>query len=172
MKRFIAITMVFLAACAPGTMTQLSEKEKIIETVIEFPGISRDDIYDSSRKWIAETLQSPRAVIDYENSKTDTIIGNGIIPYPCKGFDCVVRGNWNVAFTLKIEARENMATTTFSKLQLSMPDPENQGSGSYNPGRIAPVWNKADMADIRPALLKFNGQLRTYVTDSQVKRAR
>lgn len=172
MKRFIVAVMILLTACASGSMTRLSEAEKSIETIIELPGNSREDIYDSSKKWLAETLQSPRAVIENENRETDTILGNGVIAYPCKGMECVVRGSWKVSFKLKIEARESKVITTYNQIQLSMPPPADQGSESYNPGRIAPVWSEADMAAIKPTLLKFNDQLKKYIIDMQANKNR
>lgn len=166
MKRFIAVAVFLITACAPGAMTQLTEKEKSIETVIELPGISKEVIYDSSRKWLAETFQSTRAVIDSENRETDTVIDHGIISYPCQGLECAVRGNWKVPFTLTIEAMDDKVRTIFSKVQLSMLPSGRDYSESYNPGRIAPVWRKADMDVIRPVLLKFNRQLKAYITSN------
>lgn len=169
MKKLILIAIIFLVGCAAGTMTMLTEEEKNIETVIEVPGYSKEMIYYSSRMWLAEIFMSEQTVIEYENIESGTIIGNGVIPYPCDGLECVVRGNWNVPFTLKIEAQADMFSTTFSNIRLSMPSSGSVDSGIYNPGGIAPVWRKADMDVIKPVLLTLNRQLTVFLVNNRTK---
>ncbi len=73
MKRlmYFIIVSFFAAGCATAPI-ELRQSQQ----VIDLPGMSRDQIYNKSNQWIAETFGSANAVIQYKDQKEGKIIGN------------------------------------------------------------------------------------------------
>ncbi|MFE0305554.1 DUF4468 domain-containing protein, partial [Bacillus altitudinis] len=65
----------------PMTPTQQAMPE--ISQVIEVPNKSKDQIFEDSKIWIAQSFKSANNVIQYADKSTGSIIGKGNIQYPC-----------------------------------------------------------------------------------------
>jgi len=115
-KKIIAATVISLGlvgCMTPMTSTQQAMPE--ISQVIEVPNKTKDQIFEDSKIWIAQSFKSANNVIQYSDKSTGSIIGKGNIPYPCDGFiDCGAFGNDKVNFTIKIDTKENKARVTIN----------------------------------------------------------
>jgi len=163
MKHSIASIITFLGCFVVGTAiaatpVQLAEINKPVEQVFEAPGHTKDEIYNAAKIWIAESFRSAKAVIEYDNKDEGTIIGNGLIPYPCKGaFDCLGKPDWKVRFTVRIDTKDDKFRLTFSNMNLTWPAAYR--SGIATPAHDGPISSQKDRDKIGTALLAFGPQL-------------
>jgi hypothetical protein len=155
-KVCFGILILTLAGCAG--MQPLTDVDRTIVRVVEAPGYSKDQIFEGTKIWIAENFKSAKAVLEYENKDAGTIIGNGIIHYPTKGFNSITKGSWKVPFTMRVDIKDQKFCLTFSNLQLSWPPSWNSTFGAQ-PGHEGPLNYKDDLDAVRPELLKFGDQL-------------
>lgn len=116
MKRLSVIAlsavMVMPAYAAKGDVL-----ESEIQKVIEFKDASKDNIYNGSRQWVAQSFKSAQDVIQMDDKESGIIIAKGNMKYPCTGsWWCSGYENMLVKFTLKIESRDGRARVTFSDI--------------------------------------------------------
>ena len=152
----LVMSFLFLSSCAG--LQQVTNEDRTFERVFEAPGYSKEQIFNGTKIWIAENFKSSKAVLEYENKETGTIIGNGIIPYPCKGLECIGKAEWKVPFTMRVDIKDEKFRLTFSNLHLSWPPSYNRTYGAQ-PGHDGPVGTKGDLDKIKPELLYFGNQL-------------
>jgi hypothetical protein len=139
----------------------LTDEDRRIEQVYEVPGHTRDQIYSAARMWIAENFKSAKAVIEYENKEEGTLIGNGIIQYPCSGFSCVLKEDWTVPFTMRVETKEGRFRVTFTNIHLAWP--ARYSSGISTAASDFPVRRQKDIEIIRPKLLEMGEAVKAAV---------
>ena len=156
MKLISVIIFVFLAGCAG--LQPVSDADRTFERVVEAPGYSKEQIFDGTKIWIAENFKSAKAVLEYENKDSGTIIGNGIISYPCSGIDCIAKGDWKVPFTMRVDIKDYKFRLTFSNLHLSWPPSYNRTFGAQS-GHDGPISTQGDLDAVRPVLLKFGDEI-------------
>ncbi len=143
-------------------MQQITESERTFEDIIQIPGYQKGEIYDSIKIWISENFKSSKAVIEYDNKETGTIIGNGAIKYPCKGIECVAKNDWQVLFTMRVDIKDEKIRLTFSNLKITWPPSYNSTFGVQS-GHEGPVYTKSDLDSIKPVLLKFGDEIRAHI---------
>lgn len=163
MKHLIGSVIAFFAlaagAASAATPAQLAEINKPVEQVFEAPGYDKAQIYGSTKVWIAENFRSAKAVMEYENKEEGTLIGNGVIPYPCKGFlDCLGKPEWKVRFTMRVDTKDEKFRVTFSNINLIWPGAVYNGVYTRaNDG--SPLNSLKDREKISAALLEFGPQI-------------
>lgn len=159
MKKFILILSIILFAGCAG-LEPMPQSEMDFHRVVEAKGLKKDQLFDGTKMWIAETFRSAKAVIEYEDKEKGTIIGNGIIKYPCSGFNCVAKGDWKVLFTMKVDVKEDRFRLSFTNLKLKWPPTVNSlGAQRGYEGRIN---SRGDFETIKPALLKIGDDLLAF----------
>lgn len=156
MKLIFCMISLFLAGCAG--LQPVADADRTFERVVEAPGYSKEQIFNGTKIWIAENFKSAKTVLEYENKDAGTLIGNGIISYPCSGLECIAKADWKVPFTMRVDIKDQKFRLTFSNLNLSWPPSYNRTYGAQ-PGHDAPIVNKSDLDTVRPVLLKFGDQL-------------
>ncbi len=152
---FGSITL-FLAGCAG--LQPVTDADRTFQRVVQAQGYSEEQIFNGTKIWIAENFNSAKAVLEYENKNAGTIIGNGIIPYPCSGLGCIAKADWKVPFTMRVDIKDQKFRLTFSNIRLSWP-PSYSSTLGAQPGHDGPVQNQGDIDTIKPKLLKFGDQL-------------
>ena len=162
----LILSLAILASCAG--MEKAPESELTIQKVFEVPSFSEDQIYNQIKIWVAQNFQSAKAVIEHDDKQGGTLIGNGIIKYPCKGLGCVAKGDWKVHFTMRVDVKNEKFRLTFMNLFLSWPSSYNRTFG-YQKGKEVPVWQQGDVNAIRPELLKFGDQIAISLKSSKQK---
>ncbi len=118
MKKILMQLGVVLALSGCSTLPTASSTpfNEVVE-VVELPGQSKDQLFESSKIWVAKMFRSSNDVIQYADKNTGSIVGKGSIKYPCKGFmDCSAFGNDYVTFTLKIDTKDGKARIGFNDL--------------------------------------------------------
>lgn len=156
-----AVLAVFLALI--GCAGMQPAKESSIESVIEVPGHTKDQIYTATKIWIAENFRSAKAVIENDDKESGRIIGNGRIKYPCSGFSCLGQSDWTLDFTMRVDMKDQKMKLTFSNLGISWPYSQSAPSADHLPVR------EDQMSDVRPALIKLGDELRAAIDKEQTK---
>jgi hypothetical protein len=164
---FLLATMLVMAGCA--AVQPVPESNRTFDAVFDTPGASKDQIFSATKIWIAETFRSAKAVIEYENKEEGTLIGNGIVPYPCGGIECVAKGDWSVPFTMRVDMKDQKFKLTFSNIRVSWPPSYNSTYGAQ-PGHDGPVNLKGDFDSIKPRLLGLGPELVAAVQHNAVKK--
>jgi hypothetical protein len=156
----VALCVLSAAAVAGETF---DAPDQAFEKVFEVPGHSRDEIFTSSKIWVAENFRSSKAVLEYESKDDGVLIGNGIIDFPCKGaFDCLAKADWKVRFTMRIDMKDDKFRLTFSNVHLAWPAAYRSGISS--PAYDGPVNSKKDRAKIQAALLALGPRLQAQMS--------
>ncbi|MFC1505193.1 DUF4468 domain-containing protein [Thermodesulfobacteriota bacterium] len=156
MKKLLFALLVILLVF--GCVQQVKQEDLKIQKVYDVPGFKKDHIYSQTKIWIAENFKSAKAVIEHDDKDSGVLIGNGIIPYPCKGMECIAKGDWKVPFKMRVDVKDNKFRLTFTNLMLSIPSSYNSTFG-YQKGSDNPIWQQSDLDAIKPVLLGFGGQI-------------
>lgn len=156
LRALLVIVAAVLSGCAG--MQPVAEADRTIEGVFEAPGASKDQVFSATKIWIAENFRSAKAVIEYENKEEGTLIGNGVIPYPCSGLDCIAKNDWTIPFTMRVDMKDQKFKLTFSNIRLSWPPSYNATFGAQS-GHDGPISTQGDMDAVKPKLLAFGPQL-------------
>lgn len=155
-KLIFVMISLFLLGCAE--LQPVTNADRTFERVIQTPGYSKEQIFNGTKIWIAENFKSAKAVLEYENKDAGTLIGNGIIAYPCSGLDCMGKGDWKIPFTMRVDIKDQKFRLTFSNLHLSFPPSYDRTFGAQR-GYDGPINRQSDLDAARPVLLKFGDQL-------------
>ncbi len=148
MKAMASFALLLLLTSCAG-LEPVPDSERTFEGVFEAPGFTKDQIFTATRIWIAENFRSAKAVVEYENKEEGTLIGNGVISYPCNGIDCIAKGNWKVPFTMRVDMKDQKFRLTFSNLRLTWPPSSNY------PAADGPMVQRGQLEAVRPKLLAF-----------------
>lgn len=167
-RTFVRALQVAALCALPGAAFSgetFDSPEQSFEKVFEAPGHARDEIFTSSKIWVAENFRSSKAVLEYESREEGVLIGNGIIDFPCKGaFDCLAKSDWKVRFTMRIDMKDDKFRLTFSNVNLTWP--ATYRSGISSPAYDGPVNSKKDREKIRVALLALGPRLQAAMSSA------
>lgn len=163
--RFTALicSLLFLSSgCV--TFTPAAKDELEFTIIHENINASKSEIYKLTKMYIAQNFKSAKAVIEYDDIDSGTIIGNGSIDYPKKTFnDEIVYSGWKALFTMKVEAKDNKFRITYSNLYIDMPY-----TPSINrPAQVVPVAYKEQLDYIKPELLKIGDKLAKFCSEQK-----
>ena len=155
---FVALALFPGASLAAKDLT---EEDRKTEQVYEVPDQTRDQVFSAARMWIAENFKSAKAVIEYENRDEGTIIGNGVVQYPCKGMACMLKADWTVPFTMRVDTKDGKFRLTFTNIHLAWP--ARYSSGIRTDAADFPVRRQSDMDIIRPKLLAMGDEIKAQI---------
>ncbi len=161
----LAVVGISLAGCvAPMTQTQQAMPE--ITQVIDVPSKSKDQIFEESKIWIAQSFKSANNVIQYADKGTGSIIGKGNIKYPCDGFiDCGAFGNDNINFTIKIDTKDNKARVAIS--DVTRTNLTYVQGGMNNIGKEVPIYIVEHQKKIAAKLNQVIDQYKAAITSTK-----
>jgi hypothetical protein len=156
MKRLsLVFALLFFVGCA----THVRDEDKTFSQVFETPGQPKDVLYKKVKIWIAQNFKSAKAVIEYDNKENGSIIGNGIVKYPCGGLDCIAKGDWTIPFTMRVDMKDDKFRLTFSNLHVAWP--ARSDSMGYHAAGDFEMWQQDDYDLARPILLHFSDEIKT-----------
>jgi ethanolamine ammonia-lyase large subunit len=118
--------------------------------------LTKNEIYDASLEWMAQTLSGPREVIELKDKDNGKIIGKGITSFRGK----IGIGSTNVLcrFTLIVEAKDNKYRTTYNNFV-------GLWGESYN--RPEPVDKKEYIDSVKAKLALLDEDLYNYLKKSK-----
>jgi len=111
-----------IPACAiqqPATKEEMNH-----EYIVEYPGLTKSTIFTQTLKWIANNFKSSKAVIEYQDTASGSIIGNG-------RSNTSFFGGSDLIFTMNLDIRNGRARYRFINLEVdavggSVPVPDSQ----------------------------------------------
>ena len=81
------------------------------------------------------------------------IIGNARIRYPCSGMGCLGKGDWQLAFKMRVDSRDARFRVQFFSVSLILPPPYGE----------RPLV-RGEIDDARPTLAAFGERIRSSLT--------
>lgn len=153
LKNLMAILGITLSLGGCAGMEPISEADKTFDRVIEAPGYTKDQIHSQTKIWIAENFKSAKAVIELDSRDDGVIMGNGIMPYPCK-VGCT---GWKVPFQMRVDMKDQKFKISFSQVTLVIPGTWD----GFPPPRA--------FAEIKPALLEYGDKILASMTKNNTK---
>ena len=168
-KSFFAGLTLFLIIGLIGCagLQQVKQEDLTIQRVVEVSDYTKHQVYDQCKIWIAENFRSAKAVIEHDDRENCTLIGNGIIKYPCSGIECIAKSDWKVHFTMRIDTKDGKFRQTFSNLQLSWP--ARVDSLGYHAPHQGPIVTQGDLNTVKPKLLEMGDQIQAAMTKPKLK---
>lgn len=113
----VPFLFIFSCATAHKENSSTSTIQLPIESVVQLAGKSQKEIYLSSKRWIAESFSSAKAVTQLDSPESGEILLKGYMQDgPIGGLGLPVP----VDFTLLIEMKDGKARLTFSDIWLNM----------------------------------------------------
>jgi hypothetical protein len=118
--------------------------------------LTKNEIYDTSLEWMAQTLSGAREVIELKDKDNGKIIGKGITSFRGK----VGIGSTNVLcrFTLTVEAKDNRYRTTYSNFV---------GLWGESYSRPEPLEQKEYLDAVKSKLTRIDDDLYNYLKKSK-----
>ncbi|MGA9363065.1 MAG: DUF4468 domain-containing protein [Bacteroidota bacterium] len=118
MRRSIFVPLfplLFLLGCMSNK--EATNEEMSHEFIVAFPGLQKQKIFDGTLKWIANTFRSAKAVIEYQDKESGSVIGNGIISMKPEGSAF----SGDVSFTMNVDSKDEKARIRFINLMYKYP---------------------------------------------------
>jgi hypothetical protein len=118
--------------------------------------LTKNEIYDTSLEWMAQTLSGPMEVIEHKDKDNGKIIGKGMTSFRGK----VGIGSTNVLcrFTLIVEAKDNKYRTTYSNFV---------GLWGESYSRPEPLEQKEYLDAVKSKLTRIDDDLYNYLKKSK-----
>ena len=113
--KILVLAAGLCTVASTGAAQEATREEMNHDFIFNLSGISKQDIYERTMRWIINNVRSPRAVIQTEDPETGTIIANGVTTMNADG-DSVVTG---ISFRLSVDVREGKERVRFLNLQIS-----------------------------------------------------
>ena len=106
---FIAVFMALfgLSGCQP----KVPSNQLVYSEVIKH-NKNKDDAFELSKMWLANTFNDSKAVIEYTNKNDGTIIGKGILRNVNYGMMVIC----DTRFTLKIDVKDKKSRLSFQNM--------------------------------------------------------
>lgn len=155
MKNLLVIASVSLFITGCVSMPQAaSEPLTAYERIVDISDTNKEKIYEGSRQWFAKSFNDSNSVIKYEDAKTGSIIGKGIMQYDCVGsvLMCYSRLDDKLEFTVRVDAKDNRARVSFEDLNIH--SPSTYSAGVRTPARDSKVILQSEVTSVKAMLDK------------------
>ncbi|MCX6141996.1 MAG: DUF4468 domain-containing protein [Ignavibacteriales bacterium] len=104
--------LLFLAGCAGSR--EATKEEMNHEFILSLPGVQKQQAYEMTLKWLANTFRSAKAVVEYQNKENGSIIGNGMSRMKV---EAAISIEVEIAFTMNIDIRDEKVRIRFVNLE-------------------------------------------------------
>ncbi len=160
---FIVVIYFSILGCA-GTQGMPARD---LEKIVAVPGFTKNQIFDQTKIYIAENFKSAKAVLEYENKDTGTIIGNGRIPFPTDpGIQTLALNDWTIAFTMRVDIKEGRFRCTFTNIEIAWPAKAGMYGG---PAGGRSIFYGNEFEKISNALLRIPSDIERSMKGSKTK---
>ena len=105
----IMLTVAVMTSCASAPKL-LPPDQLVVQKIFEVKK-TKSDLYVASMDWIAHSFGSTKAVVEFSDGESGTIIAKGFVKVPYK-----MNVQMDTHFTMLIEAKENKARMRLDKV--------------------------------------------------------
>lgn len=155
MKKLLAAASIGLLVTGCASMPQAANEPLTkYERIVDISDTSKEKIYEGSRQWFAKSFNDSNSVIKYEDSKTGSIIGKGVMQYNCVGsvLTCYSRLDDKLEFTVRVDAKDNRARVSFEDLNIH--SPSTYSAGVRTPASDSKVILLSEVTSVKAMLDK------------------
>jgi hypothetical protein len=131
MKKSILKTALFvsvLSVIAGCQTTSTVYKPVEVTEVVNIPGQSQEEIYNKTRQWFSQYFVSGESVVDYEDPKAGTIIGNGIAD---NGTDFMGIIRYSFKYNVRIDTKDGRFRAITKIVEHTNTDTSKSYTASY-----------------------------------------
>lgn len=114
---------------------------------------SQSEIYNKARQWFSEYFVSGESVIDYEDSATGTIIGNGVADIGTDPFGFI---KYKIHFSIRVDTKDGKFKTEYKINKHTNSDSTN---GTYNVLSVSEGRNNLAKQEVE----KITANLESYL---------
>ncbi len=166
MKYSVLLIVLLIVGCAAHT--PMPAEDLTIETEINVPGLSSQQIFDESKQWITRHLYSKDNIIEVADRNAGIIVANGYIDYPATGkLESIERIQYLIYFVMREKIYNSRLTLTFSNLELYIPKNYRHSRFwpmlEYTGGFSVPLRQSSDYQAARKGLLEIADGLGEYL---------
>ena len=152
MKFSIFVAFVALAFSSCASLETVPASERTMDALVyDIPNVSKNQIFDSAKLWIAENFRSAKNVIDLEDREGGIIIAKGIITTTSMMFTDVP-----IDFSLRIDIKDQKIRLQFSIIGVSAGSQYGSDHGT----------NKQSVENSKYKLKELANDLFKYVTNN------
>jgi Domain of unknown function (DUF4468) with TBP-like fold len=112
-------TMLFLVAAIAtsgcATPEFATNEEMKHEFIVALPGMKKEELFEKTLKWIALNFRSAKAVVEYQDKETGSVIGNGSTKVTLDGLFTPYTAD--LLFTMNVDIRDEKARVRFLNLE-------------------------------------------------------
>lgn len=176
MQRAITIIIAALVIAGCAGVQAAPPEQLAVQKILDVPGMTKQQIYENSRLWIARSFNPYKAVwlfkrktapvLEYADENKGILIATGNIPYPHREYSLTegYKAYWEVTFTMEVDVRDGKARVTFSNLDIYVPklwcgNIYSEWLGAYD----KPLTAVEDMEAVRPVLTGLAGRLGEFL---------
>lgn len=129
MKNSILKTALLACALTVVTGCQTTQYKPVeVTDVVNVPNQSQEEIYNKTRQWFSQYFVSGESVVDYEDPKTGTIIGNGIAD---NGTDMMGIIRYSFKYNIRIDTKEGKLRAITKIVEHTNTDNKSTYAASY-----------------------------------------
>lgn len=143
--------------------TSFAAKEPLgaIESVLEVPNLTKEQVYTKSKAWIAKKFVSANDVIQFDDKESGSMLVKGMADFPCSGWRCVGLSDYQISFTIKIDTKDGRIRTIYSDfLQVQRPSARATMGFPIQPTPIYIEYGKTETAKYVESL---NQDMKSYL---------
>lgn len=128
-KVFVIIFMgIVLTSCATMMGEKAAPELRKYESVVDVPGVLKDDLYVKVNSWFVETFNSAESVIEYQDKEAGKVMGKYVFNYSEGAY------SYSVKQTISIDVKDG-------KYRLVITDPYFLPTGDVLGGTYADPGN-------------------------------
>ena len=129
MKKSILKTALFVGVLSVVAGCQTTQYKPVeVTDVVNIPNQSQEEIYNKTRQWFSQYFVSGESVVDYEDPKTGTIIGNGIAE---NGTDFMGVIRYSFKYNIRIDTKDGKFRAITKIVEHTNTDHKSSYTASY-----------------------------------------
>jgi len=159
----MSVRLAIAASALIVSATSFAAKEPLgaIESVLEVPNLTKEQIYTKSKAWIAKKFVSANDVIQFDDKETGSMLVKGMADFPCSGWRCIGLSDYRISFTIKIDTKDGRVRTIYSDF-LQVQRPAAQVSMGF-PIPPTPIFIEYGKTETTNYVNKLNQEMKSYL---------
>lgn len=101
----VAFSIWVFAGCV--SQKAATKEEMTHEYIVDYPGLTKDVIFNRTLKWIANNFRSSKSVIEYQDKDAGSIVGNSTM---------TIQVGIEATFTMNLDIKDSKARYRFINL--------------------------------------------------------
>lgn len=152
----LAFILLLFAGCADVTPISDADKEKPIEFTQHLNGKIQNEIFSSTKAWIAETFILGKATVEDENRNAGRIAIKARTPYTCE-----TKCDDMILFALRMDIKNGELKLTFTDVRIF------SASANNGQGKEAPITLQRELNVVKSDFRRLSESLQAAIMDEK-----